>query len=51
MREIVSPLSGFPSPFGQRLGGGVAPVPANAIRDRAENPILDRAGNYIEVRA
>ena len=30
---------------------GAAPIPANAIRDRASSPILDRSGNYIEVRA
>lgn len=32
-------------------GGGGSGVPANAIKDRADDPILDRAGNYIEQRA
>lgn len=51
MREIVSPLDGIRSPFGFIRGGGVVPIPANAIRQRDSAYILDRAGSYIEVRA
>ena len=28
-------------------GGGVSPIPANAILDRDGNPIVDRDGNYV----
>jgi hypothetical protein len=31
-------------------GGGAAPIPASAIRDRAGNVINDRAGSPINVR-
>jgi hypothetical protein len=37
--------------FQAGTGEGEAPsVPANAIRDRAGNPILDRASGYIVTR-
>jgi hypothetical protein len=44
---------GFPAALflRRRRRGGSGAVPANAIRQRDGAYILDRAGNYIEVRA
>jgi hypothetical protein len=47
MREILSPLSGIRSPFGQLT----SPLAFYAVQQRDGGYILDRAGNYIEVRA
>ena len=46
MREIVSPLSGFPSPFGQRLRALVYVlfVPSGS------DSLIDASGNTFKVR-
>lgn len=50
MRKIVSPLDGVISPLGIRIQSGSV-IPTGAIKQRDGGYILDRAGNYIEVRA
>jgi hypothetical protein len=41
---------GIALPILRRRAAGGGGIPANALRDRAGDPILDRAGNYILVR-
>jgi hypothetical protein len=46
MRDIVSPISGFRSPFGQKRGGDPSPAKNNLLWG-AGNYLVWGAGNYL----